>query len=503
MRASLRSLFRVPVLGVALTATLMFVPAAEASVTQISMDPFTQATCKASSTTNHQTQVEPDTFANGSTIVAAYQVGRIFDGGACAVGFATSTNNGATWTSGLLPGITKYTGAGPNDRATDASVAYDARNNVWLVSSLTLLEAGGVHGNAVVTSRSTDGGLTWSAPATTATGGDLDKNWIVCDNSAASPFYGHCYTQWDDHGAGNRLEMSTSTDGGQHWSAPATNNTGVIGGQPVVRPNGTVIVPIANANETAMGAFNSTNGGASWSAVTTIATIRHHTVAGSLREGPLPSAEIDGAGTVYVAWSDCRFQRSCRSNDIVLSHSLNATGTSWSAVTRVPIDATGSRIDHFIPGLAVNKATSGATAQLGLTYYFYPSGSTQLGVGFISSTNAGSTWSAPQTVASGMPSTWAATTSQGRMVGDYISTSYGSDNLAHGVFATASAPTSGTSCSSVLDNCREPMDTFVTGLAAGGSVSGAESPVLFSGNGGTNANSLWNVVDNNGSKHRD
>ena len=187
----------------------------------------------------------------------------------------------------------------------------------------------------------------------------------------------------------------------------------------------------------------------------------------------------------------------------MLSHSLNATGTSWSAVTRVPIDATGSRIDHFIPGLAVNKATSGASAQLGLTYYFYPSGSTQLGVGFISSTNAGSTWSASQTLASGMPSTWASTTSQGRMVGDYISTSYGSDNLAHGVFATASAPTSGTSCSSVLDNCREPMDTFVTGLAAGGSVSGAESPVLFSGNGGTNANSLWNVVDNNGSKHRD
>ena len=147
------------------------------------------------------TEVEPDTFSNGSTIVAAFQVGRIFDGGACAIGFATSTNNGATWTSGLLPGITKCSGSGPNDRATDASVAYDARHNVWLISSLTLLEAGGVHGNAVVTSRSTDGGLTWSSPVTTATGGDLDKNWIVCDNTATSPFYGHCYTQWDDHGA--------------------------------------------------------------------------------------------------------------------------------------------------------------------------------------------------------------------------------------------------------------------------------------------------------------
>jgi len=202
-------------------------------------------------------------------------------------------------------------------------------------------------------------------------------------------------------------------------------------------------------------------------------------------------------------WTDCRFRQACKVNDIVITHSLNATGTSWSAVSRVPIDGTNSGIDHFIPGLAVNKATSGAAAQLGLTYYFYPKGSTSLSVGFISSTNAGSSWSTPQTLASGMPSTWAATTSQGRMVGDYISTSYGSDNLARGVFATASAPTSGTSCSSVLDNCSEPMDTFVTGLAAGGSASSANDPVLFTGNGGTNAESLWNVVDNNGSKHRD
>jgi hypothetical protein len=89
------------------------------------------------------------------------------------------------------------------------------------------------------------------------------------------------------------------------------------------------------------------------------------------------------------------------------------------------------------------------------------------------------------------------------MVGDYISTSYGSDNLAHGVFATASTPTAGTSCSSVLDNCREPMNTFVSGLGAGGSASGAGSAVVFSGNGGAGAKSLWNIVDNNGSKHRD
>jgi hypothetical protein len=299
--------------------------------------------------------------------------------------------------------------------------------------------------------------------------------------------------------------MSTSTNGGLTWSKPATNNTGVIGGQPVVRPDGTVVVPIDNANETAVGAFNSTNGGASWSAAVTIATIRHHTVAGSLREGPLPSAEIDKLGTVYVAWTDCRFRRACKVNDIVISHSTNAAGTTWSSPSRVPIDGTNSNIDHFIPGLAVNKTTSGTAAQLGLTYYFYPAGTSDLSVGFISSTNSGSTWTAPQTVISGMPSTWVATTSQGRMVGDYISTSYGADNLAHGVFATASAPSTGssTSCSQTLDNCSEPTDTFTSGLAAGGSASSAADSVLFSANGGANANSLWNVVDNNGSKHRD
>src|SRR6185437_9071100 len=150
----------------------------------------------ASTTTTHHTEVEPDTFSNGSTIVSAFQVGRIYDGGACAIGFATSTNNGSTWTNGLLPGITKYAGGGHNDRATDAAVAYDASHGQWLVSSLTLLEAGGVHGNGVVT----------------------------------SPFYGHCYTEWDNHGNGNLVQMSTSTDGGQTWSAPATNGTGVIGG---------------------------------------------------------------------------------------------------------------------------------------------------------------------------------------------------------------------------------------------------------------------------------
>jgi hypothetical protein len=91
------------------------------------------------------------------------------------------------------------------------------------------------------------------------------------------------------------------------------------------------------------------------------------------------------------------------------------------------------------------------------------------------------------------------------MVGDYISTSFGSDNLAHGIFGSALTPTTGsaTSCTtSALDNCNAPISTFTPGAAAG-SVATANDPVLFSGKGGAGAASLWNVVDNNGSKHRD
>ena len=53
----------------------------------------------------HATQVEPDTFAFGSTIVSVFQTGRVFEGGAVAIGFSTSRDAGVTWKAGLLPGV--------------------------------------------------------------------------------------------------------------------------------------------------------------------------------------------------------------------------------------------------------------------------------------------------------------------------------------------------------------------------------------------------------------
>ena len=78
----------------------------------------------------HETQVEPDSFAFERTTVAAFQVGRRFDGAATKIGFAVTTNDGASWRSGLLPGLTVASRpAGVNARASDPVVAYDAAHS--------------------------------------------------------------------------------------------------------------------------------------------------------------------------------------------------------------------------------------------------------------------------------------------------------------------------------------------------------------------------------------
>src|SRR5204863_7889113 len=81
----------------------------------------------------HATQVEPHATAVGSTIVSVFQVGRFFDGGAAAIGFATSRDGGRSWRSGVLPSVTTSSSpAGISGRATDTAVAWDSVHGRWL-----------------------------------------------------------------------------------------------------------------------------------------------------------------------------------------------------------------------------------------------------------------------------------------------------------------------------------------------------------------------------------
>ncbi len=453
-----------------------------AGLVQISSDPFTN------NTSNHKTEVEPDTFAFGNTIVSAFQQGRFFDGGGSDIGFATSTDGGAHWTHGSLPSAT-VNSTPPNPtyaRASDASVAFDAKHNVWIISWLGLRPPVPSVVDVLV-SRSTDGGLTWGTPVVVNASGDFnDKNWTVCDDTASSPFYRNCYTEFDDFTKLNLVQMSTSTDGGLTWGAAKTtpDNTCVIGGQPVVQPNGTVIVPIDDCLETSILSFRSTDGGNTWSKAVLAAQLLNDGHPGAIRSPDLPSAEIDSSGRVYVTWTDCRTENFCNSgnNDLLLITSDD--GITWSLPKRIPTSSVGSGVDILIPGLAVDRSTSGSSAHLAVVYYSFPSincnatGTANtpkclLNVGFLTSTNGGDSWSSPVQLAGPMTLTWLPLTTQGFMVADYLSTSIvpGAAN-ATPVFEVASEPTIGKTCTNIKtgapgSHCNQATFTSLQALAGG------------------------------------
>jgi hypothetical protein len=422
------------VLGVAISIAMVMPAQAQLPLVKVSSDTFNN------SESEHRTEVEPDTYAFGSTIVSTFQVARVFDGGGADIGFATSMDNGKTWIHGLLPDLTVHYKGGKFAAASDPSVVFDAKHHVWLILTLPIVSS---NNPEVAVSRSIDGRL-WSNPIIVDNSQVDDKSWITCDNTRTSRFYGNCYAEWDQGFSGGLIQMSTSSDGGVTWG-PARSTADFasgIGGQPVVQSNGKVVVPI----EAGIGisSFSSSDGGKSWSALSGIDGINFWAEDGGLRSGPLPSAKIDKAGKIYVVWSDCRFRTGCTANDIVLSTSTD--GTHWTKTSRIPIDSVTSKADYFLPGLGVDHTTSGTKAHLAMTYYYYPvsqcGNSCKLNVGFTTSQDGGKTWTKGKHLAGPMNLSWLAPSQNGLMVGDYFAVDF-AHGKPFGVFAVAHAPSGG------------------------------------------------------------
>jgi hemolysin type calcium-binding protein len=385
----------------------------------------------------HQTQVEPDSFSWGSTIVAVFQSGRFTDGGAESVGFSTSRNAGRTWRSGRLPGSF--------ERVSDPVVAYDAAHRWWIATSLASEESVAVH-------RSRDG-LSWRAPLQVeGSGQEYDKEWIACDNWASSRFRGRCYLTYMNFTA-HTIETRRSTDGGRTWSAPVSVDVHrapaiVNGPQIAVRPNGNVLLlfsvwgAIVAGNE--IGAVRSVDGGVSFGAPTRVAELSGGELAW-LRAPPFPSVDVDASGTVYVTWRNCDFSPQC-SGEIVLVRSPD--GVTWTEPARMPTGQDDGSIFYFLPAIAVDPATSGASARIALLYHsMAPSrscdpayGCFQVDVKLTTTANGGTTWTRPQQLnAAPMLPAWMADTSLGRMLGDYVSVSWAGGRPVP-VFSLASTP---------------------------------------------------------------
>jgi len=373
---------------------------------RLSRDPYT------SPASQHETEVEPDSLTVGPTTVATFQVGRMFDGGAANIGFAVSRDDGRSWRSGLLPRLTiAGRPAGPHERASDPVVGYDASSGTWLVA--VLADVGPM--TRLTVSRSADG-VSWSDPVVAVEGISsnevaFDKNWIACDNGLSSPFRGRCYLAYTDTVRGDSLGVVFSTDGGLTWSppvlAPVTDAVGVF---PVIRPTGELVVPFLWSGRR-IGASVSTDGAASFGLPVEVADIQVRSVRG-LRFFPLPSADVDPTGRVWVTWHDCRFSSGCASNSIVVSTSTD--GHAWTAPSAVT-----SRRNAMLPAIGIHPRTG----RVAIAYHVvHPGG---IDVERVESRVSASGWDPPRRLSvETMPRTWLPDTKSGRMLADYISVHY-------------------------------------------------------------------------------
>ena len=392
-----------------------------------------------SSPGQHGTEVEPSAAGWGSTAVATFQVGRFVDGGASGIGWATSTDSGRTWRSGVLPSLTTATKPpGDAPRASDPSVAYDAAHGQWLIATLVL----GFDYTGLGISRSTDG-RGWGAPVFAARFGGqalaYDKEWVGCDNTSTSPYYGSCYLVYTDIET-PRIAVQVSHDGGLTWGAGITITSAFAadaeGALPVIQPNGALTV-IFDANEAGIYAARSLDGGATFGLPVGVSGINEAGIP-FLRAPPLPTAAVDASGRMYLAWADCVFRTGCSGNTIVLSTSTD--GVTWTTPTRVP----GTGFDSMLPGIAADPAKTG---RISIVAYVRSSGSCvvakcALGVSVTSSSDGGVHWLKAQRLdATAARYTWLAAAG-GHFVGDYVGATFAGGRFVP-VFALASKPVNG------------------------------------------------------------
>ncbi len=410
---------------------------AGAPLQQIAADPSTGSNAQHASTAdNHQA-------AWGDTIVSVYQVARA-NGCSCglSMGWATSTNGGTSWTSGIMPNLTSSPlSDGPHHRITDAAVAYDDAHDVWLAvgaaqnTSLTYV--------AATVSRSANG-TTWNTAALprveAVITGQPDKTWIACNNMATSPRFGHCYVSYTDRSIGSgsgALRVTMSTDGGATWTTPIGPSANASGydSVPVGLPNGNVVVVStstafgSNANTTGQirASVLTDNGSTlSWTTnPTTIASVTTRWVQ-PMRSQSKPSVTIDpGTGRIFVAWHGCN-PSACTRNDPYLTSSLD--GVTWTPPAPVDVDPATQigTVDHFDVGIGFDPRTSGPTGRLGLVYFSLPAASCTSAcpvyAGLSISLDGGTTWGRTTTLTPTPTNTnWLVQASQGRFLTDYNS----------------------------------------------------------------------------------
>jgi hypothetical protein len=327
--------------------------------------------------------------ANAAHLVGVWQQDRWSNGGANGLVTAVSRDGGQTWKS-TFAHFTRCSGGnsqngGDYERASDPWVTFSPDGTAHQIAlALNNSDQGKV--SAILASRSTDGGDTWSEPITVAADADLDvfndKESITADpgNSAL------VYAVWDRiTGRAPTSTVSTgptwfsrTTDGGASWEpARVIYDPGAdaqtVGNQILALPDASLVnlfTAITGLNSArpaiSVAVIRSTDRGLNWSTPIFVDALRSVVVLDPKTRFPVRSGDALAAiavdprtGRLYAVWADARFSGGTR-NGIALSTSADG-GLTWSGPVQVN---QAPNVSAFTPAVAV--ARSGEVA---VTYY--------------------------------------------------------------------------------------------------------------------------------------
>lgn len=307
-------------------------------------------------------QNETTIAASGSTLVAGANDYRLYEPSEdrydSSGGFYRSANGGRTWSAGLLPGLVRADTAapGPYESAGDPAVVAGPNGTFWYANiAFDRSDAA----NSVAASRSADGGKTWSTHfvvQTSATAGKRifnDKEWIAADPT--DPTGNTAYVTWTlFKNRSSAIVISKTTNGGLTWSVPKKVSSlfsTTEGSTVVVGKDGTVYVTFEafTGSGDAVAFAVSHNGGGTFTTklVAPINDIPSPLPGATFRDNSFPALALDGS-TLHVVWSNWNGTDA----DVVYMRSTNG-GATWSA----PVTIGGGTGDQFFPAIAARNGT--------------------------------------------------------------------------------------------------------------------------------------------------
>ncbi|MGH2840154.1 MAG: sialidase family protein [Solirubrobacteraceae bacterium] len=375
------------------------------------------------------TEVEPQVAVNPTNpanVIGAFQQDRWNDGGARGLVASRSFDGGASWARNFAPFSACSGGAPEYQRATDPWVSFDRTGRAYQIAlSIDSAELGL---SAVLASTSTNGGASWSAPATLQRDENPvnfnDKESITGDWTRDDTAYA-VWIRGAIPGENRSLQglansfayrgqpmFSRTEDGGQTWSRPIsmTGNQNVYaqGNQIAVLPDGTLVNVFAvlfkgsgiqppQANQVFMAVTRSTDGGRTWSKIIKVAPLRTALLTDpdtpnptslneTVRAGDyLPDIAVDhNSGAVYLTWAD---GLGTAANNVVIAKSTDG-GRHWSGPVAIDQTPGPHAFNH-----AVTVTDDGT---VGVLYYDFrnntPAPGLPTDVWLTHSTDGGATW---------------------------------------------------------------------------------------------------------------